>query len=69
MNRCKMCGILPLYLKTQFSLTAHVLPIRSGWISHSDIVPGHKESMTRENLPEVIIIMGKDMYSSVWSGV
>lgn len=64
-----MCGILPLYLKTQFSLTAHVLPIRSGWISHSDIVPGHKESMTRENLPEIIIIRGKDMYSSVWSGV
>lgn len=52
-------GSLSVYLKTQFFLIAHVFQTSSGWISLSNIVPGHKESMIEQNSPEIIIIKGK----------
>lgn len=60
MHRYKMAngGSLSVYLKTQLFLIAHVLQTSSGWIALSNIL-GHKESMTEQNSPEIIIIKGK----------
>lgn len=52
-------GSLSVYLKTQFFLIAYVLQTSSGWIALSNIIPGHKENMTEQNSPEIIIIKGK----------
>lgn len=52
-------GSLSVYLKAQFFLITHVLQTSSGWIVLSNTIPGHKESMTEQNLPEIIIIKGK----------
>lgn len=61
MQRYKMAneGVSLFTWRPNFSFIAHVLQTSSGWIALSYIILGHKESMTEQNSPEIIIIKGK----------